>query len=258
MNQDINITNNTVLKTSPMKKAAGNYALVLLQPKDIGAMLELQAEIFAALPPEQESYLHHKDEKFLSKHFASGNIALGIVHNGKLVAQSIVVNPTAANPDTGMTDPDLKIIPQKSTIIQGVVVHPNYRGNNLMTVMVDEWLAIAKSQKRTHAYSEVTVENHHSWSVFLKEGLHITGIAHDPVDNSTVYDMHASVTHLIKQRAKADFNKAATISAPCHASQLLAQKALLRKGYVGVSFNAANQNILFRAPRKKQLKPGGM
>src|SRR5688572_4403820 len=107
-----------------MKKMAGDYTAVLLESKDIPAMMGLQKDVFAALTEDQQCFLHHKDEKFLSKHFASGNVAIGIVHNGKLIAQSVVVNPTAANPETGMTDPDLNIIPQKSTIIQGVVVHP--------------------------------------------------------------------------------------------------------------------------------------
>ncbi|TAL39284.1 MAG: GNAT family N-acetyltransferase [Alphaproteobacteria bacterium] len=259
MNQDINISTNKILKTGPMKKSGGQYALVLLQPKDIPQMMGLQDVAFAALTPEQQTYLHHKTPEFLNKHFAHGNIVLGVVADGKLVAQSVVVNPTRLYPDTGMTDMKLDVEPEKITTIQGVIVDPAARGNNLMTVMVDEWLAIAKKEGRTHAVAEVTVQNHHSWSVFMKEGLQIHSIGHDGTDNSDVYNMHASVTHLINRRAKPDFNKAAAPkSATCHMSQLLHQKALLRKGYVGVSFNAANQNICFRAPRKKQFKPGGV
>ncbi|MEZ0225220.1 MAG: GNAT family N-acetyltransferase [Alphaproteobacteria bacterium] len=259
MNQDINITTNKILQTGPMKKSAGNYALVLLQAKDIPQMLGLQDVAFAALTQDQQTYLHHKTPAFLEKHLAQGNVILGVVADGKLVAQSVVVNPTRLNPNSGMTDMKLDVKPEKLTVIQGVIVDPVYRGNNLMTVMVDEWLALAKAEGRTHALAEVTVQNHHSWSVFMKEGLQIHSMGHDGTDNSEVYNMHASVTHLIGRRAKPDFNKAAARkSATCHMSQLLHQKALLRKGYVGVSFNAANQNIVFRAPRKKQCKPGGM
>ena len=97
--------------------------------------------------------------------------------------------------------------------------------------------------------AEVTVENYHSWSVFMKEGLHIHSIGHDDSDNSDVYNMHAFVSHLIKKRARPVFNKAAHKSANVNVKQLLPQKLLLNKGYIGVSFNAANQSIAFRAPR---------
>lgn len=257
MNRTIDISDNKILHTAPLKKQSGEYALVLLQEKDIPQMMALQDVAFAALPPEQHCYLHHKSPEFLKKHLADGNIVLGAVAGGQLVAQSVVVNPSLKNPDTGMTDMPLGAQPRKMTVMQGVIVDPAYRGNNLMTAMVDEWLAHAKSQKRTHAVAEVTIENYHSWSVFMKEGLHIHSIGYDKTDNSKVYNMHASVSHLIKKRARGDFNKVARKSAVCNMNQLLPQTALLNKGYIGVSFDMASKTITFKAPRKKRCAQNG-
>lgn len=251
MNQDIDITEDQILASGTLKKGGGRWDLVTLQPKDIPQMLALQDAVFASLPADQ-NFLHRKTPEFFGKHFTnSNNLVLGVVHDGKLIAQSVIVNPTWCHPETGMSDLKMDVQPHKITVIQGVIVDPAYRGNNLMTHMVDEWLASAKADRRTHAVAEVTVENFHSWSVFMKEGLQIHSIGHDDSDNSNVYNMHSQVSHLIRKRARPDFNKAARKSAIVSMKQLLPQKALLNKGYVGVSFDAANQSIAFRAPRRK-------
>ena len=252
MNRDINLSKKHILKTGGLKKTGGTYLLVLLDAKDIPQMMALQDVALAALTPEEQTYLHHKTPEQLERHFKyANNLVLGIVHNGQLVAQSMIVNPTPFHPNTGMSDLHLDARPEKMSIIQGVIVDPAYRGNKLMTVMVDEWLASAKADGRTHAVAEVTVENHHSWSVFMKEGLQIHSIGNDDSDHSKVYNMHAPVAQLIKKRARGDFNAAARKTVSCAMTQLRPQQALLRQGYVGVSFDAANKEITFQAPRKK-------
>ncbi len=256
MERTIDISTNKILKTGFLKKSGGGFSIVLLETKDIPQMMALQDVAFAALPAAQQTYLHHKSPEFLARHFRHGNVAIGIVHDGQLIAQSVIVNPSHLRADNGMTDLKLDVRPEKVTVMQGVIVDPAFRGNNLMTYMVDEWLAIAKAQKRTHALAEVTVQNHHSWSVFMKEGLHIHSIGFDREDCSNVYNMHASVGPLIKQRAKADFNRAAKKGAMVHMTQLRAQKALLNKGYIGVSFDSASNDISFQAPRKKRMPKG--
>lgn len=252
MNRDIDISKRHILKTGGLKKTGGTYLLVLLGVEDIPQMLGLQEVAFAALTPQEQTFLHHKTADQIERHFKyPNNLVLGVVHDGQLVAQSMIVNPTPFHPNTGMSDLKLDARPEKISVIQAVIVDPAYRGNKLMTVMVDEWLASAKADGRTHAVAEVTVENHHSWSVFMKEGLQIHSIGHDDEDNSSVYNMHASVSHLIRKRARGDFNTAAKKTIHCSMTQLRPQQALLNKGYVGVSFDAANKNIAFQAPRKK-------
>ena len=244
MTQNIDISTKQLLKTGRLKKTGGTYLMVLLNEKDIPQMLALQDVALDALTPQEQTFLHHKTPEDLKKHFKyANNMVLGIVHNGQLVAQSMIVNPTPSHPNSGMSDLKLDVRPEKISTIMGVIVDPAYRGNKLMTVMVDEWLASAKADGRTHALAEVTVENHHSWSVFMKEGLQIKGIGHDDSDNSDVYNMHAFVSHLIKKRARGDFNKVARKTVKCGMNQLLPQKSLLRQGYVGVGFDASNQNI---------------
>lgn len=245
------------LKTSRLKKTGEDFSIVTLCPADIPQMLALQNDVFLDMTKEEQNFLLRKDRKFFEDHFANGNPVLGIISGGKLVAQSIVVNPTAAHPKSGMTDMTLDATPEQITILQGVIVHPDFRGNKLMTYMVDEWLDIAKKEGRKHAIAEVATGNFYSWSVFMKEGLSIHSLGHDDKDGADLYNMHAKVQPMIKQRLKPEFNKASKLpSVEVAASDLESQKTLTKAGFVGVAFNAANQNIIFKAQKapKKKLK----
>jgi len=246
MNTDIDLKTAPTLKVGTMKKSGEQFALVSLSAQNIDAILALQDIIFDSLPEQEQSFLLRKSREFFEKHFAAGNIVLGVVHNGQLVAQSVVVNPTAQNPKTGMVDMVLDAQPQDVTIIQGVVVNPAYQGNRLMTEMVDAWLAIAEKQGRTHAIAEVATDNYYSWSIFLKEGLQIHSLGMDSSDGTQLYNIHANVASLTQKRLKPDFNKAgAKNKVKCPQADIEGQKKLLSEGYKGVGFDSANGRIIF-------------
>jgi N-acetylglutamate synthase-like GNAT family acetyltransferase len=258
MSTDIDLKNTQTIKVDTLKKNGGQYALVSLSAGNIDAILALQDVIFDSLSAKEQSFLLRKSREFFEKHFAEGNIVLGVVHNGQLVAQSVIVHPTAQNPRTGMVDMVLEAKPEEVTIIQGVVVHPAYQGNRLMTEMVDAWLAIAEKQGRTHAIAEVAVGNYFSWSIFLKEGLHIHSLGVDPADGTQLYNIHARVAPLVKKRLKPDFNKAsAKGSVKCHHADIEAQKKLLSSGHKGVKFDPAAGTIEFKPSKKPPPPPNG-
>lgn len=240
-----------ICSTGTLAKTGQPYSIVMQGKADIDAMLALQATVMNDLSAEEKSYLVPKDRAFFEKHFASDNIVLGVVVDGKLVAQAIIVNPTSKNPKTGMTDMPGNLPPEKVTVIQGVIVHPDYRGNRLMTEMVDAWLKIAQFEGRRHAIAEVSTTNHFSWSVFLKEGLHIHSIGYDPADAVYLYNMHANVKKLINARLKPAFNAVAPRGGknmPCNVTNIEAQKTLIARGFNGVAFDRPNQRIIFAKP----------
>jgi ribosomal protein S18 acetylase RimI-like enzyme len=242
------------IKTGTLKKTGGAYTLFLQTPGNINAILGLQDKVFDGLTAEEQAFLLRKNRQFFEGHFHGDNLVLGVMHEGKLIAQSIVTNPSAASPKTGMTDMALDVPSDKVTVLQGVVVDPEYRGNSLMTIMVDAWLAIAKEQGRTTAIAEVAVDNFYSWTVFMKEGLAIQSIGTDPADGTEVYNLSAKVAPLIRKRLKGDFNKAAkkhTVDVP--QADIAAQKKLLLQGYKGVDFDHANMNIKFAKAKKVKI-----
>lgn len=255
MTVKIDINALTILKQDILPKTGGDQTLVLLTGNQMDQILALQDKVFNSLSEAEKPYLLKKEKEFFQKHLDHGNLILGVVHDGQLIAQSILLNPTKEHPKTGMVDMKLPSGVDKITIIQGVIVDPDYRGNKLMTTMVDTWLDISKKNKRKDAISEVTVENHYSWSVFLKEGMHIHSIGTDPSDGTVVYNMHAHVSGWIKERLHAKFNDAAAkITVSCKMTDIENQKKLLKKGYIGTQFDAANQNIVFEKKCQGPLK----
>lgn len=250
MTNQINTDNAYVLKTGSLKKTGGEYALILLSEKNIDDILLLQEAALSALPEDQKSFLLKKDREFFEKHFAGGNTVIGIEHEGALIAQSVIVNPTADNPKTGMTDIRLKAKPEKTTVLQGIVVHPDFRGNKLITEMIDAWIDLAKSQKRTDALAEVSLENFHSWAAFLKEGLQIHSIGTDPADGTELYNIHARIKPLAKKRLKEEFNKKSRRTVDVPHDDIEKQKELLSKGYKGVNADNDSKSIKFRRRRK--------
>lgn len=238
-----------IFKTGSLIKTGQSYQIVLQTAADIDAMLALQAVVMDTLSSEEKSYLVPKDRAFFEKHFASDNLVLGIKVDGQLVAQSVIVNPTRKNPKTGMTDMPGRLAPERVTVIQGVIVHPDFRGNRLMTRMVDAWLNIARSEGRRHAIAEVTSDNHFSWSVFMKEGLHLHSIGYDPEDAVHLYNMHASVKQLITARLHPAFNSVAPkndLGKPTAANTDIAgQKKLLGLGFKGVARDSRTGHIIF-------------
>lgn len=246
-----------IFKTDSLIKTGQQYQIVLQTPADIDAILALQETVMKDLTAEEQSYLVPKDRAFFEKHFASDNIVLGVMVDGKLVAQSIIVNPTKKNPKTGMTDMPGRIPPERVTVIQGVIVHPDFRGNRLMTEMVDAWLNIARFEGRRHAIAEVTAENHFSWAVFMKEGLQLHSIGYDDEDAVYLYNMHANVKKLINARLQPAFNTAAAKHSPKSVvvanSDIKTQQKLLRKGFKGVARNSQTGDIIFDKPKSKGI-----
>ncbi len=217
--------------------------------QQIDDILNLQTLVIDALADSEKTFVVAKQRAFFEKHFAQGNLVLGVYHEGQLVAQSIIVNPTAENSKTGMTDMALPGTPETLTIIQGVMVHPAYRGHKLMTAMVDAWLSIAARQGRVHALAEACSDNHYSWSVFLKEGLKLHSIGYDANDNVHLYNLHAQVQPLIRSRLRPAFATAACKlkrEKACAVEDIATQKTLIDSGYKGVAFDKAK--LVFQKP----------
>jgi hypothetical protein len=167
------------------------------------------------------------------------------VHEGRLIAQSVVVNPTASHPKTGMTDMQLKVPVDTITILQGVIVDPDYRGNSLMGDMADAWLAEAQKQGRLHAISETALDNPFSWFIFLQKGMHIESIGFDKSDSTEVYNLHGHIPSLSKA-----FNEKAKKRVVCALADVARQKKLIAKGYKGAKYDPAKGHVEFHRSKK--------
>lgn len=232
-----------ILSTGIMPKTGRPYKAVLLGTEHINPILDLQQQVFDYLTEEQKSFLLPKTDTFLRQHFDHGGMIVGIVQGDTLVAQAMLTMPTAAKPYTGMTDMALPAPLENIAVLHGVVVHPDFRGNDLMTVMTETRTRHARQNGRLHLVSEIAAANPHSWGVQLKQGLQIHSIGVDPEDGTVLYNMYAYIPDMLKNKAKDAFNAAATVAVP--QADLEAQKKLMAKGYRGVTYDAPAQKIYF-------------
>ncbi len=243
MATDINLIDITVLRTDRLEKTGEQYALVSLSAQNIDQILALKDIAFDNLGAGEKTYLaDNKDRDFFESHFAVGNEVLGIVHDGHLIAQAIIVNPTPANPETGLAiEVDAPI--DSIAVLQGAIVHPDYRGNHLQGVLVDERIAMAERNGRTEIFSEVALNNSFSWFVLMKKGLHIESTGISPHTGAEVYVMRGKppALHLT-------FNGSAEDKRQCPQLDIAQQKDLLAAGYKGTGFDPAGKTLTFQRP----------
>ena len=235
-----------VLKTGRLKKTGEEYAVVSLSSQNIDQILALREAVYSRLDEGEKVYLAAKDRAFFEWHFAMGNEALGIVHANRLVAQALIVYPTADCPETGI---GMQIEEPLDTVsvLQGAIVDPAYRGNSLQGVMIDERLAMAERKGRREVYTQVALGNLPSWSVLLKKGMYIKNIGTSQYTGADVYVMHCYASSV-----RSDFNNDAVKL--CPQDYIGEQKELFATGYKGTGFDPAEKTITFQ--RTTRQAPG--
>lgn len=252
MTKPFNLENAHILKKGQLTTTKQEFMLVLQRPEHISHMVALQQEVMDGLTEAQKSYLIPRDHAYFEAHFAHGNVVLGAVVDGKLIAQSLMTTPSPEHPYTGMTDMEIKMPLSQIAVLNGTVVHPDFRGNNLQNLFVDARLMLAKLQGRVHVLSEIAVENCNSWNNLLQEGLQIHSIGVDDSDGTVLYNMHADLSKL-KGKLVQQFNeKSGPNTKICAQNDIEAQKKLISSGLKGVAYDKNTKQLMFDKPAKKK------
>jgi predicted GNAT family N-acyltransferase len=203
MTAHTDISKTEILKIGILPKTGETFSVILQSMDDIEHMINLQKTVHDSLSAEEKSFLLPKSKDFFAEHFVQGNHVIGILCNNVLIAQSIIVNPTEGH--SVMAVVDIPVQEQKAeqisvqpkaeqiSILQGVVVHPDYRGNKLMNEMVGAWLTLAGQLGREHASARVHTDNQASLTVFLKEGFTVHSTTQRPNEDTFVHNLYHSV-----------------------------------------------------------------
>ncbi|MBI1326657.1 MAG: hypothetical protein GC136_03340 [Alphaproteobacteria bacterium] len=163
-------------------------AIGFLNAASIDAVVALHEEVWQGLAVGEKGFMQQKPAAYFKTHFAkAGHGIVGIRHNGKLVAKSMIIAPSISEPYTwhvGVTPPapDTQI-----SVLQGVCVANAYRGNNFMQEMISGWKIFAAQSGKTHLVAEVEPENKHSLDNFLAAGFSAIATAIDASDNVPVH-----------------------------------------------------------------------
>ncbi|MBI4031279.1 MAG: GNAT family N-acetyltransferase [Proteobacteria bacterium] len=190
MSAEISDVNGLVcLESGSLPVRGDHYSLVLLQTQHIDAIKTLHETVIERLPDDQKSFVLARPESYFHAHFArSISVAMGVVCNSNLVAKCLIVHPRAGETAADLGGAILHSAPEQTSIMQSATVHPDFRGNGIMNMMIRHWLNHAVRHGRMHVLAEIETRNKQSWSQFLKAGLNIIGAHKSPVDGASVYN----------------------------------------------------------------------
>jgi hypothetical protein len=176
MDTAIDITAVEVLRRGSLPKTGGAYQIVKLSAANIAAITALHKAVHAELPEEKKCFLMSKDSTTFQKHLDRGNVILGCIHEGQLIAQSLMTLPEAGQPHELINDMISPPKPENAVILGGMVVHPDYRGNHLQNVMLEARISLASAMGRNDIISSADIGNVTSWRNLLEKGLEINTI----------------------------------------------------------------------------------
>lgn len=224
------------------------YNVIQLDRTHLSDIIALHNKAIQMLSAEEKAFMLPKPASFFVDHFNRnhGNTVLGVLHNGKLVGESIVLNPSIEHPKTGMVDMAPVGAPDSITLIQGVTVLPSYRNNGLMHGMVKAWLNYGVKADKGHALAEVDVNNIASWATFLDHGMEIPSIGVDPSDGTVVYNVHETIPNIEKKRLTQAFNAVAPGCKTCPIHDIETQKFMLDQGYVISGWKKSDKEMILR------------
>lgn len=223
----------TPLQTGTLPCGTG-YRLVCLSAVHAAACAGLHAATIEGLAPDEKSYMLGKDRHYFAAHLhrPHGNTVIGVVSRNRLIAQAMIVHPDIHRPATGMVDMPPVNDPHSVSIMQAVSVHPRFRGKNLMEIMAREWVNHAAAHGRTDLLAEIHVDNRASWSTFLRAGLNLVSIGHDPSDGTIVYNAHEKTAAARAKSLTPTFNRYAGLpQAHCAPVDIDGQSRLMADGY---------------------------
>lgn len=170
--------------------ALQGYSVQTVQPlyqPDIHHMLALQETIINNLPEENRNYIVPKTAGHFAQFTSGPYRAIGIFYKNHLVAQTLIalVQPDDPNKNLTRCEAIEPVIQQESCygVIEGVLVHPDYRLHGLMKTMVHSAVEILqKEHDCQRIYCEIAEGNEGSVRGFIKNGFECIARGEDPTD----------------------------------------------------------------------------
>jgi hypothetical protein len=167
--------------------------IVVLRPEHASEVYDLHQIALRALPEGKRDRLLERSYDYFKAHLNSteGDAVFGAVKGGRLVGQAVIHHPGEDDHDepyAASLPPALSL--QRISILQAVsALTP---GLGLMHRVIRHWIDHAYAWDRPHLMARAKCDNDASINAFLKAGLRVASVDHDPVTASPVYDIQGS------------------------------------------------------------------
>lgn len=159
---------NSAFPGSAIKPA---YKCVQLSPRHAKAISLLLAEARSNLAEDKKHWLKPKSAGEIGGHFAAYNPAFGVMHDQQLIACCLLRNLSDAGDETNRENYPVDELKDGNWAVQSVAVHPAFKNQGLMKLVVDHATAYAKSNPSfMNLIAKVNAENTPSQKGFLRKG----------------------------------------------------------------------------------------
>jgi GNAT superfamily N-acetyltransferase len=152
-----------------------SYEMKTINEKELKEVVALQGLVYSKLPNKQVLYIDSYDEMMMDMRL--GAKILGVFNQSQeLIAYRYVGFPGYDNKNLGY---DVKL-PKKEldkvVHLETTVVHPDYRGNGLQSLTLQEIIPVVKEMGYKHLLCTVSPQNYFSLFNIMKSGLKIKAL----------------------------------------------------------------------------------
>jgi GNAT superfamily N-acetyltransferase len=165
-------------------KEQEGFEMRLISERELEEVVALQGLVYSKLPNKQVLYLDSYDEMLADMKLGAKIIGV-FNHKQDLIAYRYVGFPGYDAKNLGY---DIKL-PQKElnkvVHLETTVVHPDYRGNGLQSLTLQEMIPVVKEMGYKHMLCTVSPQNYFSLFNIMKNGLKIKALKkkYGDVDN---------------------------------------------------------------------------
>lgn len=226
-----------VLKTGQLIKHVGEktvqdeYVMRTIAEGELKTAVELQKYVYEQLPDKQVLYMDSYEE--MLSDMQNGAKIIGVFNRKKeMIAYRYIGFPGAAEKNLGK---DIKLPEEELTRVahlEATVVHPDYRGNSLQSLTLQQSIPYIKDSGYNHVLCTVSPQNVYSLFNIIKNGLRIKalkkkyGTDKDGKDGMWRFILHRNL------EPKAAKKTSSLLSIPL--GDLEHQKKLISEGFVGL------------------------
>jgi ribosomal protein S18 acetylase RimI-like enzyme len=163
----------------------------VLGVEHLAQVLALQDETRSALPAAQKMFVLPQSTEYFSRLLERRNgLMIGIRVKGQLVSQMAMMGPLTLEDAMAQGAVTRNEVPfhhaetfDLIVVAKSMAVHPDWRGNELSQHMLEAALDQPFARTADHVFAQISVDNVHSWELFLRHGFGIVAAAIDSSDS---------------------------------------------------------------------------
>lgn len=230
-----------IILSGRLRKTNQNYIIRELNREDIFELYGLHKIILNNLKPEQQCFIHRKTPKDFVRMVDNPNqLMLGTFVDNKLIGYSSANFIDENNMDEVLPDFNLNYQADKIVVLEQASVNPQYRGNNLASIMNAARQRMAHQRGRKYAVMMVDINNYFSYRNGLRNGMCITQASVDPDDGG-------HIVYLSKEFGREPkFNREKhNIEVGYGDMNLNRVSTLVSNGYVASGFDDDRKKVIF-------------